>query len=96
MIDNGHIGDHLMTSSLILRPYFSRMNALCKRMSQASRSARALETIVNARWVECYDDEVAAVTESRPDLSPTKARMLVLKEACVEFGWTEKELRNKL
>lgn len=96
MIDNGQSMNISTSSSLVLRPYFSRMNALCKKMSQASRSARALETIVNARWVECYDDEVLAVTQSRQDLSPTKARMLVLKEACVDFGWTEKELRNKL
>lgn len=72
------------------------MSILCQRVTQASRSARALEIIVQARWVECFNDEIAVVMQNDASLTPTKARMLVLGEVCRDFGWTEKELRNKL
>jgi hypothetical protein len=31
-----------------------------------------------------------------PDLSLTKARMIALAEASKDFGWSSKELRNKM
>ena len=55
-----------------------------------------MEIIVQARWVECFNDEIAVVMQNDSSLTPMKARMLVLGEVCRDFGWTEKELRNKL
>lgn len=75
---------------------FSRINVLCRKISQASRVSRALEVIVQARWVEHYDDRVRAIVEERGNISQTKAKTAALAEACRDFGWTEKELRNKM
>lgn len=71
------------------------MNTFCKKITQASRCTRALEVIVQARWVECFDARVQTLLRDNLDLSLTKVKMLALKEACEDFGWTEKEMRNK-
>ena len=75
---------------------FSRVNMLCRKVTQASRCCRSLEVIVQAHWVACYDERVRHLAEESPQLSITKHRMTVLKEACDDFGWTEKDLRNKM
>jgi ATP-dependent RNA helicase DDX49/DBP8 len=76
--------------------HFSRVNTLCRKVTQASRCCRSLEVIVQAHWVSCYDDRVRHLAEESPHLSITRHRMTVLKEACEDFGWTEKDLRNKM
>jgi ATP-dependent RNA helicase DDX49/DBP8 len=75
---------------------FRRMNQFCHRMTQASRSCRALEVIVQARWVQSFDQRVDELTIENTSLSPTECRMRALAEACEDFGWSEKELRNKM
>ena len=75
---------------------FSQMNIFCRKISQASRVSRALEVVVQARWIEHLDDRIRAILEERDGISQTKAKMAALAEACRDFGWTEKELRNKM
>ena len=75
---------------------FNRVNMLCRKITQASRCCRSLEVIVQAHWVACYDERVRQLAGENPQLSITKHRMTVLKEACEDFGWTEKDLRNKM
>lgn len=75
---------------------FSQMNILCRKISQASRVSRALEVIVQARWVELYDARIEEILAERPEVSRTKAKMAALAEACQDFSWTAKELRNRL
>jgi ATP-dependent RNA helicase DDX49/DBP8 len=69
---------------------------LYRKVTQASRCCRSLEVIVQAHWVDCYDNRVPSVAEENPRLSLTKHRMTVLKDPCEDFGWTEKDLPNKM
>jgi ATP-dependent RNA helicase DDX49/DBP8 len=43
-----------------------------------------------------FEEQVQVRAASRPELSSTKHRRAVLMEACQDFGWSEKELRNKM
>ncbi|KAF2721168.1 SET domain-containing protein, partial [Polychaeton citri CBS 116435] len=72
---------------------FGRMNILTRKISQTSRTCRSLEVIVQAFWVQCFDDRVQELTI----LSPReKAKKAAISEACIDFNWSEKELRNKM
>lgn len=75
---------------------FTRMNLLCRKISQASRCSRALEVVVQASWIEHFDRQVQEIAKENPQLSATKARMKALAQACSEIGWSEKEIRNKM
>ena len=75
---------------------FHKMNTLCRRVTQASRVCRSIEIVVQAKWVELFENKVQAATVAVPQISKTKHHKNVLVEACQDFGWSEKELRNKL
>ena len=72
---------------------FGRMNVLTRKLSQASRTCRSLEVVVQTHWIQCFDDRVAELmlTHTRD-----KARKQTIAEACMDFKWSEKELRNKM
>lgn len=72
---------------------FGRMNLLTRKISQTTKTCRSLEVIVQAHWVQCFDDRVADLTES---LGRDKAKKRAISEACTDFSWSEKELRNKM
>lgn len=90
------ISAHLSTRVSMPNDFFRKMNVLCRKISQASRVSRALEVIVQARWIEHFDDQVQTIVGEGSQSTTTKARMQALAEACRDFGWTEKELRNKM
>lgn len=75
---------------------FKRSNVFCSQVTQASRACRSLEVIVQARWVEHFDAYVDSLAAN--DLSAPRSRFnkAALMEACSDFGWSEKELRNKM
>jgi ATP-dependent RNA helicase DDX49/DBP8 len=75
---------------------FSQMNVFCRKVTQASRACRSMEIIVQARWTEMFEEQVRVRAAAMPELSVTKHRKTVLMEACQDFGWSEKELRNKM
>lgn len=75
---------------------FRDVSSLCLRVIKASRFCRSLEAIVQAHWVECFDARVEAVLQREAATSRTQARKLILGEACRDFGWAEKYLRNKM
>ncbi|KAI2991445.1 hypothetical protein CBS147344_1588 [Aspergillus niger] len=75
---------------------FREINTLCLKYYNQSQSSRALEMIVQAYWIECFEARVAVVRLEKPHLSTTDARMMVLKEACVVLNWKEKDLRNRM
>ncbi|KAI0470936.1 hypothetical protein GGR56DRAFT_678217 [Xylariaceae sp. FL0804] len=84
---------------------FSATNLFCRRVTQASRTCRSIEVIVQARWVEHFDAHVARLraaaaaahgSGARVSSSDTRHRRAALAEACGDFGWAEKELRNKM
>ncbi|KAK5107478.1 hypothetical protein LTR62_001096 [Meristemomyces frigidus] len=72
---------------------FGRMSILARKVSQASRTCRSLEVIVQAHWVQCFDDRVAELVATLPR---DQAKKQTIAEACLDFGWSEKELRNKM
>ncbi|KAI9375784.1 hypothetical protein BJX61DRAFT_493067 [Aspergillus egyptiacus] len=75
---------------------FQTVNALCLKYYNRSQSSRALEMIVQAYWIECFEARTAVLRLERPALSKTEARMLALKEACTVLHWKEKDLRNRM
>lgn len=70
-----------------------RMSILTRKISQTSRNCRSLEVIVQAHWVQCFDDRVADLAR---ETTPDKAKKKAIAEACINFQWSEKELRNKM
>ncbi|KAL8727035.1 MAG: hypothetical protein Q9166_006333 [cf. Caloplaca sp. 2 TL-2023] len=78
------------------RDTFFQMNAFVLKASTLSKSARALEVVVQAHWMDCYDARIKLIAEENPRLSPTETRMAGLGEACSALGWTQKELRNRM
>lgn len=72
---------------------FGRINVLARKISQTSRTCRSLEVIVQAHWVQCFEDRVNELAETT---TREKAKRAAIAEACVDFNWTEKELRNKV
>lgn len=75
---------------------FSQMNVFCRKVTQASRVCRSIEIIVQARWTELFEEQVQARASADSSISSTKHRKAVFMEACRDFGWSEKELRNKI
>ncbi|KAL8956422.1 MAG: hypothetical protein Q9193_006062, partial [Seirophora villosa] len=75
---------------------FRDVSSLCLRVIKASRFCRSLEVIVQAHWIECFDARVEAFLQRQPATSRTQARKLILAEACRDFGWAEKYLRNQM
>ena len=72
---------------------FSRLNILTRKISQTSRTCRSLEVIVQAHWVQAFDDRVAELSTG---MTKEKAKKNAIAEACIDFNWSEKELRNKM
>ncbi|EOD52998.1 hypothetical protein GTA08_BOTSDO01247 [Neofusicoccum parvum] len=75
---------------------FNKMNVLCRKVTTASRCCRSLEVIVQAYWIQCFEARVQTLSEFNPQQSVTKSRKAALMEACQDFGWSEKDLRNKM
>jgi ATP-dependent RNA helicase DDX49/DBP8 len=75
---------------------FKQSNTVCRNVSHASRTFRAVEVIVQANWVEHFDNYAEFLARTNSGLSDAKCRKATLIEACRDFGWSEKELRNKM
>ena len=75
---------------------FSQMNVFCRKVTQASRVCRSIEIIVQARWTELFEEQIQLRTAAVPEMSANKHKKAVFMEACQDFGWSEKELRNKM
>ncbi|KAH8428475.1 SET domain-containing protein [Aspergillus melleus] len=75
---------------------FRAVNTLCLKYSNQSQSSRALEMIVQAYWIECYEARIAVIRLQNQNLSITESRMIALKEACAVLKWKEKNLRNRI
>ncbi|KAF2628087.1 DEAD-domain-containing protein [Macroventuria anomochaeta] len=88
--------DMLSTTTDGTHDSFSQMNMFCRKVTQASRVCRSIEMIVQARWTELFEEQIQFRTADVPELSATKHRKAVFMEACQDFGWSEKELRNKM
>ncbi|EGP91172.1 uncharacterized protein MYCGRDRAFT_89242 [Zymoseptoria tritici IPO323] len=77
----------------LIQGSFGRMNVLTRKISQTSRTCRSLEVIVQAHWTQVFDERVRELSAGT---TKEKAKKTAISEACIDFGWTEKELRNKM
>ncbi|RYC61493.1 hypothetical protein CHU98_g4702 [Xylaria longipes] len=75
---------------------FNDTTVFCRKVTLASRTCRSIEVIVQARWVEHFDAYLEHLKASDPKTSITRHRKAALVEASGNFGWSEKELRNKM
>ncbi|KAI1438321.1 hypothetical protein GGR50DRAFT_488487 [Xylaria sp. CBS 124048] len=75
---------------------FNDTTVFCRKVTQASRTCRSIEVIVQARWIEHFDAYVEHLSMTDPKTSITRHRKTALVEASGSFGWSEKELRNKM
>jgi ATP-dependent RNA helicase DDX49/DBP8 len=75
---------------------FNQSNAFCRKVTQASRTCRSIEVIVQARWIEHFESHVKTLAASNPSISTKKCRKIALLEACNDFGWAEKDMRNRM
>jgi ATP-dependent RNA helicase DDX49/DBP8 len=75
---------------------FHRMNTLCRRVTQASRVCRSIEIVVQAKWIELFENKIQTSIAAVPHISKTKHQKQAFVEACQDFMWSEKELRNKM
>lgn len=75
---------------------FKQSNVFCSKITRASRTCRSLEVIVQAGWVQQFDCYVDTLASSNLTLSRSRHQKVALTEACSDFGWSEKELRNKM
>lgn len=73
---------------------YRQMNLLCRNVTSASQYSRVFEIVVQAKWIEYFKHRIEAIeTDSQLQSSSMKAAIV---EACQDFGWTEKELRNRM
>jgi ATP-dependent RNA helicase DDX49/DBP8 len=79
----------LSTAASVICDSFCQMNVFCRKVTQASRVCRSIEMIVQARWIELFEDEIQHRSHTNPELSTTKHRKAVFMEACQDFGWSE-------
>lgn len=75
---------------------FSHSSVVCRKVTQTSRTCRSVEVIVQARWIDEFDKYVDRLATTNPKMSKTRCRKCTLMMACRDFGWSEKELRNKM
>ncbi|OHE90396.1 SET domain-containing protein [Colletotrichum orchidophilum] len=75
---------------------FNRGNNFCRKITQVSRACRLIEVIVQARWIEHFDSYVELLAITKPSMSHAKRRKATLIKTCNDFGWSEKELRNRM
>ncbi len=90
------IDDRLRIFSLKSQQAFRAVNSLCLNVTKMSRCSRALETIIQAHWVDCFEARVKAIGVEKPFISTIETKMFALREACTVLQWSEKELRNRL
>jgi ATP-dependent RNA helicase DDX49/DBP8 len=60
---------------------FHRMNTLCRKVTQASRVCRSIEIMVQAKWVELFDEKVQTSVIAMPQISRTKHTKKAIAEA---------------
>lgn len=75
---------------------FDNVTKCCRQVTTGGRVERVLEVMIQAYWVDCYDTRLAALKAERPELRAHQHKRMVLTEACASFGWSEKELRNRM
>ena len=95
MLDGTH-GLETLERTSMPASQFQDINQLCYRVTRTSSYFRGLELLIQAHWIDCFDARVVALTQDQPDVGSSSHKKAALLEACRVFGWTEKELRNRM
>ena len=90
------LGEASGAQGLSLAHDFACVSERCRVLTGVSRTARAVEVMYQAHWVDCYDAKVELVKEQRPELRLFEQKRIVMSEACASFEWSEKDLRNRM
>lgn len=85
-------GLDVRNDSLILET-FGKMTVLARKITQTSKVCRSLEVIVQAHWIDAFDGRVAELSTTT---TKEKAKKIALSEACKNFDWSDKEIRNRM
>lgn len=75
---------------------FTDVSRRCRILTGISRTARSIEVMMQAHWVDCFYARIEMMKDQRPDLRPHEHKKLVMTEACSTFEWSEKDLRNRM
>jgi ATP-dependent RNA helicase DDX49/DBP8 len=75
---------------------FTDVSRRCRILTGISRTARSIEVMMQAHWVDCFFARIDSMKEQRPDLRLHEHKKLVMTEACATFEWSEKDLRNRM
>lgn len=75
---------------------FESITKCCQQVTAENRVAKFLEVIIQAHWIDRYDERLASLKVDSPKLRAHEYKRIVLTEACTSFGWSEKELRNRM
>ncbi|PQE06038.1 SET domain protein [Rutstroemia sp. NJR-2017a BBW] len=75
---------------------FRAVSTLCLKYYNQSQSMRAMEMIVQAHWISCYESRISSIGQANPHLPAVEIRMTALREACSVLQWKEKDLRNRM
>lgn len=92
LLTDTETGLDVRNDSLILQK-FGKMTVLARKITQTAKVCRSLEVIIQAHWIDAFDDRV---TELSATLTKEKAKKTALSEACQHFGWSDKEIRNRM
>lgn len=74
---------------------FERATRRCRRVTVGTRTARSLEVVIQAHWIDQFDTRLSEVKQEQPNLKLQEHKKIVMSEACEAFSWSEKELRNR-
>ena len=75
---------------------FGDVSRRCRVLTGVSRTTRSIEVIMQSHWMDCFYARIDALQDQRPDLRPHEHKKLVMTEACSNFEWSEKDLRNRM
>ena len=90
------IGKILQNPSFSVSLDFADVSRRCRTLTGVSRTTRSIEVMMQAHWLDCYYARINMLKDQRPDLRPHEHKKLVMTEACTNFEWSEKNLRNRM
>lgn len=70
--------------------------AVTEPRTSISRTTRSIEVIMQVYWVDCYYTRIDVLKDQRLDLRPYEYKKLIMTEACTNFEWSKKNLRNRM
>lgn len=79
----------------VSKEMFEQVTRRCRRVTAGGRTARSVEVVVQADWMDKFDARLQVLKDEQPHLKLQEHKKIVMSEACAAFSWSEKELRNR-